>query len=204
MSVSRRMSLAGSVAEVMLTPVNTRLMTLAVDMLDIRPDHRVLAVGAGRGEVLQLLVERAWAGRVTALEPIGALWELAQRRNAASIAVGAIDLLPDDASHLSWPEAAFDRACAINSLYFWPSLEDGFAEACRALKPGGRFVVALRARDDGGQLTWRSTTGRRGIDEIEAALAEAGFTRIERATQPIGLAVAVVIAADAPPHRPSA
>ncbi len=201
MSVPRRRPLAGRVAAVMLTPVNVQLTTLAIDMLDVRPQHFVLAAGTGSGEVVQLLAERAWTGQVAGVEPIGRLLALARRRNRAAIAIGAVELLPGEVTSLSWPDDFFDRACAINSLYLWPSLEDGVSELRRVLKPGGRLVIALRARDDSGILTWRSATGRRGIEEIEAALAEAGFTGIERALHRVGLVTGVSIAANAAPRR---
>lgn len=197
MSRPRRDPLAGRIAEVMLTPVNVQLTTLAIDMLDVRPDHAVLAAGCGTGEVIQLLTERAWNGQVAGIEPVSRLLETARRRNRVAIALGAVELLPGGVTNLPWPDAFFDRACSINTLYFWPSPEEGFRELRRVLKLGGRLVIALRAREDDGMLSWRSPAGRRGVEEIEAALTEAGFNRIERAVHHIGLVTGVSIAANA-------
>lgn len=201
MTPERRIPLAARLAEMMLTPVNVRLASRAVDMLDVRPDHTVLAVGCGRGEVVQLLAERAWNGEVVGIEPVDRLRAAALDRNRAAIAVGAVELLPGDVTALPWPDASFDRACAINTLYLWPAVEEAIDELGRVLRPGGRLVVAVRARADDGTLTWRSASGRRSVDEIEAALAKSGFDAIERVVDRLGLITNVSIAANAGPHR---
>lgn len=201
MTPERRIPLAARLAKMMLTPVNVRLASRAVDMLDVRPDHTVLAVGCGRGEVVQLLAERAWNGEVVGIEPVDRLRAAALDRNRAAIAVGAVELLPGDVTALPWPDASFDRACAINTLYLWPAVEEAIDELGRVLRPGGRLVVAVRARADDGTLTWRSASGRRSVDEIEAALAKSGFDAIERVVDRLGLITNVSIAANAGPHR---
>lgn len=204
MNIDARESLAGKLAEVVLTPVNVRLAKQAIDMLDVRPEHVVLAAGCGRGEVIQLLAERAWSGHVVGIEPVGRLLEMARSRNRAAIAVGAVELSPGEVTSLPWPDGSFDRACAINVLYLWPSLEDALIELRRVLQAGGRLVIALRARDDGGTLAWRSATGRRGVEEIESALIDAGFVQVERSVHRIGPASAVSIAANAAPRATQA
>jgi ubiquinone/menaquinone biosynthesis C-methylase UbiE len=66
--------------------------------------------------------------------------------------LGSSDRLPFD-------DQSFDKVFAVHTVYFWQAPLDHLAEARRALKPGGRFVLGFRPAEDAGfQATYPSET----------------------------------------------
>jgi SAM-dependent methyltransferase len=95
----------------------------------------------------------------------------AARRNRASIQQGRVEVRLGSVSELPYPSGHFTRACAVHSLYFWPSLEDGLRELRRVLAPGGRLVLAVRMRE---ARASRFSPSRYGLtDEGVSAIADA-------------------------------
>jgi ubiquinone/menaquinone biosynthesis C-methylase UbiE len=70
----------------------------------------------------------------------------ASRRNRAAIAAGRVELRVGTADRLPYPDGHFSKACAIHTVYFWPSVEAGLREIRRVLAPDGRLVVGVRMR----------------------------------------------------------
>ena len=82
-------------------------------------------------------------------------------------------------------EAAFDKICTVNTVYFWTSLEAGFAEIYRVLKSGGRAIVGFLPKEKMDRMGMPSdifTT--RAPGDVVVAMRQAGFhnIRIERPT----------------------
>ena len=89
------------------------------------PD-RVLEIGFGGGVTLPSLMDAAAfiAGVDRSDDVIG--W--AQRRFSRQIRMGQADFRQGDVKSLPFNTAAFDKVCTVNTVYFWASLEAGFAE----------------------------------------------------------------------------
>ena len=84
---------------------------------------------------------------------------------------------------LPFEVSSFGKVCTVNTVYFWSSLDVGFAEIHRVLSPGGRVVVGFLPKE------WMDRTGMpkdiftsRAPEDVIAALTKAGFSdvRIER------------------------
>jgi SAM-dependent methyltransferase len=87
-------------------------------------------------------------GLVAGIDPSVVMLRQARRRNHSAIKVGRVELRRASASDLPFPDQSFDKACAVHSIYFWPSLHDGLRELLRVLVPGGRLVLAVRMRHE--------------------------------------------------------
>jgi ubiquinone/menaquinone biosynthesis C-methylase UbiE len=48
-----------------------------------------------------------------------------------------------DAQHLPFPDAVFDAVACQFGVMFFPDKQQAFSEACRVLKPGGRFLFSV-------------------------------------------------------------
>jgi SAM-dependent methyltransferase len=138
-----------------------------VDLLDVQPSDRVLDVGCGPGVTLQLLAERAYSGCVAGVDPSPVMLRQASRRNRLSIAQGRLELRRATAAELPYPDGSFSKACALHSIYFWPSLEQGLNELQRVLSPASRLVLAVRLRHANAS---RLDPSRYGLtdDEVDA------------------------------------
>jgi SAM-dependent methyltransferase len=87
-----------------------------------------------------------------------------------------------DVSKLDLPDGSFDLATAFETIYFWPGLEECFANVHRILRPGGHFCIVNESDGtDAASLRFqRIIDGMRcyTTEQIGDALQGAGFTTI--------------------------
>src|SRR5262245_30028699 len=160
---------------------NARMNAFAVRQLDLAPSDRVLEVGFGGGVALASLTGRA--AFVAGVELSREMVEWAKARFAAAVSAGRADFRAGSVEAIPFDTASFGKALTVNSIYFWRSLEAGFAEIHRVLAPGGRIVVGFLQKewmDRGGYPADIFTS--RSPDDVVAALARTGFSeaRVER------------------------
>jgi arsenite methyltransferase len=149
---------------------------LALAQLDVRPDDDVLEVGFGGGGLLALLLD-ATGGRVTAVDVSEAMVRRARRRfrgiERLQLRVASVEAIP-------LADASVDKACSVNSLYFWPDPAAAMRELARVVRPGGRLAIALEPPEE--LRKWPGHRyGFRLFEETEVRklMEEAGFTGIE-------------------------
>ncbi len=114
--------------------------------------------------------------------------EEARRRNAAAIRAGRVEIKQGDASALPYPDASFDRAFSIHSIYFWPRPADCLKELRRALKPGGLLAITIQPKDKWSEMQQRETDLRTLYisTDLVRMLSDAGFrdVRLEASPEP--------------------
>lgn len=168
--------LLGRVAGWLMARMNGPLNRWVVELLEVGPTDRVLEVGYGPGLAVAAAAARASRGLVAGVDRSALMQAQAARRNRAAVREGRVALHVASVERLPFPSGHFTRACAVNSLQFWPSVRDGLGEVLRVLAPGGRVVLALRMRVEGvGRFDRRRygfTAGR--VAEIVALLGELG------------------------------
>lgn len=146
-----------------------------VDLLDVQPSDRVLEIGSGPGVAIELLAGRA--GFVAGVDPSDVMVRQAARRNRTALAEGRVQLLQGDVARLPYPASSFTKACAIHSVYFWPSLVGGLREVHRVLSPGGCLVLLVRMqRPEAGPLDpARQGLTEEHLERLITALGATGF-----------------------------
>ena len=101
---------------------------------------RVLEVGCGAASCARWLVERG--ADAVGLDLSAGM--LPEARAADARSGVAVPLVQADASHLPFPDAAFDLACsAFGAVPFVADTAALMAEVARVLRPGGRWVFAV-------------------------------------------------------------
>jgi ubiquinone/menaquinone biosynthesis C-methylase UbiE len=147
------------------------------ELLDVQASDRVLDVGCGPGVTVGLIAERATSGLVAGVDPSVEMLRQAARRNEAAMRAGRVELRRGEVSELPYPDAFFTKACAIHSLYFWPSIDGGLRELHRVLAPGGLLVIAVRMRREEAGVFEPSRYGLTDtqINEVIATLGAVGF-----------------------------
>jgi len=110
----------------------------ALKLLDVRPNRRVLDLGAGTGKFTRLL---AGAGaEVTAVEPLAAMRaELAKAVPSAKACAGTAEDIP-------LPDAAFDLV-TIAQAFHWFDPDRALPEIARVLVDGGALAVVWNEWD---------------------------------------------------------
>ena len=95
----------------------------------------IVDIGSSVGEIARGFMERG--ADVTCLDVSGASLRRCREINSGVAALQA------SALDLPFPDASFDHAVSIGVLHHTPDCRQGFREAARVAKPGGRVVVFL-------------------------------------------------------------
>ena len=161
----RPKGILGRLGGVIMARLNRDVAAHVIDVLDVRPNHRVLEVGFGPGVGIQLLLHRVPAGSVAGVDQSQEMVNQAAARNAEALRSRKADLRYGSVDRLPFPDEMFDRALAINSMQVWADARAGLREIRRVLKPDG--IVALGFTVNSGQP-------KEGVAE---ALAGVGFAQ---------------------------
>lgn len=181
--LSRPSGVLGALVRRLMNRGNAKMNAFAVEQLELAPTDRVLEIGFGGGVTLpSLLARAAFVAGVDRSPDVVARtrvhFEEAVRAGRADFREGLVESLP-------FGDASFDKVCTVNTVYFWTSLDRGFAEVRRVLAPGGRVAVGFlpKARMDKMGFPSDIFTPRDPAD-VALSLTNAGFSgvRVARPT----------------------
>jgi SAM-dependent methyltransferase len=121
---------------------NAAVSAAAWRRLGLEPGARVLEVGFGNGRLIPALMalqpELAYTGIEISQTMLAEAADFARGLAEAP----RIDLRLAPVEAMPFPAAAFDRAVAVNTIYFWPDPGRALGELHRVLRPEGVLVVA--------------------------------------------------------------
>ncbi|WP_070328156.1 class I SAM-dependent methyltransferase [Exiguobacterium aurantiacum] len=112
---------------------------------------------------------------VTGLDRSPTIVRSALKRNRADVQAGRAEVIEGDLGTLPFPDAQFDRAFSIHTLYFWEDVNAILAEVERVLRPGGSFVITYC--DGKGDVTWDGITAV-VLEQFIPAAVRLGLTDI--------------------------
>ncbi len=156
---------------------------MALNMLDLSPNDRVLDVACGPGNFTRGFAHAAGEGLTVGIDASKTMLTVAVRRSdSANLAY-----VRGDACSLPFRDGSFDAVCCFAALYLIQEPMRALDEIARVLAPGGR--VALLSSCNRGPLpagvtdaVVRSLSGVRifARDELTRALRDRGLTGIEQ------------------------
>ena len=155
----------GRLGGVIMARVNRDAAVQVIEVLDVRPDDKVLEVGFGPGVAIQMLLHRVPAGSVAGVDQSQEMVRQAAARNADALRSRRADLRYGSVERLPFADETFDKALAINSMQAWPDARAGLREIRRVLKHGGNVALGF---------TVNSGQPKEGVAEL---LAAAGFAQ---------------------------
>lgn len=151
-------------------------------LTSIAPEE-IVELGCGGGRNAGELLKKYPSAKVTAVDYSDISVSKATEFNKAMINAGRCKVLQGDVSALKLPEEGFDLATAFETIYFWPGLEKCFAQVAKVLKPGGIFMIVNESdgTDETSLKYEKIIDGMKchKIEEIEAALKAAGFSKVK-------------------------
>jgi ubiquinone/menaquinone biosynthesis C-methylase UbiE len=166
-----------------------RLRLLTVDQAQLEPGEKVLDVGCGTGGVtIPAKLRVGKSGEVTGIDPAPEMIAVARRKAQRAgieidFRVGVIESLP-------FPDGTFDVVTSSLMMHHLPEhlQVKGLAEIWRALKLGGRILIADMRRPSTSflkrfftSLAFHHGHGVQfGIEDLPKRLREAGFEDVEQ------------------------
>ncbi|HEV2770879.1 MAG TPA: class I SAM-dependent methyltransferase [Solirubrobacteraceae bacterium] len=182
-------------------------LTLA-ELAELRPDERVIDIGAGIGGPARVLTTR-FGARVTAVEPTARLRRLAAALDAATGLQDAIEIVDAHGHELPFADGSFDLVWTQAVLPNVADVAPLAAEAHRVLAPGGRWALGETVAGQGGELRfpvpWADGPAQSHLLASEAlreALERPGFAAEVWEVGPAALAPAGARAAAEPQEAP--
>ena len=158
---------------------NRALNDAAFNALHLQAGDRVLEVGFGGGYLLARMATVVNDGLVAGIDVSPSLVASAQDRSRALASSGRLGLRAAPAESLPFPDAHFDKAVSVNSIFYWQDAPKGLAEIARVLRPGGRLVLVFTDR----QSMEGRPVGRVGLalydqERMRSLLAATGFQNV--------------------------
>jgi len=161
----------------LLNRLNRSANELVLDSLRLQPDDRVLEVGFGGGDMLEQIAATVTQGLIAGVDISREMVDFCRRRFGDSVPPERLDLRYGSAEALPYPDNTFSKACAVNTIYFWPDTTQGLNELKRVLCPAGTLCIGFTDADSMKDMAEHGFS-LFGPKEMEWALELAGFTHI--------------------------
>ena len=179
--LSRPTGFFGRIMGRLMNRHNAKLNAYAVRQLDLTPSDHILEIGFGGGVTLPSLI--AGAAFVGGVDRSREMVRRAKARFSEAVSAGRAIFREGNVEELPFEVSSFGKVCTVNTVYFWSSLDAGFAEIHRVLSPGGRVVVGFLPKERMDRMGMpKDIFTSRAPEDVIAALTKAGFSdvRIER------------------------
>jgi SAM-dependent methyltransferase len=168
-------------------PENLPLYERMLEAAAVGEGTALLDVGCGSGLLCQLAAGRG--ATISGIDICPELLEIARERTPSG------DLREGDLAALPFAAGSFDVVTGANAFQFGPDSAEGFAEAARMLRPGGRLVAAVFAEPERNEGTALHLAMKQLVEQVAGkedgyapyALSVAGG--LEQAVSDAGLAV---------------
>ena len=113
---------------------------LAIELMAIPSNARVLDVGCGSGWATRLMAKKAQGGRVVGIDIADEMVAIARE---TSKPFSSVEFKVASAEKLPFQDGEFSRAFSMESLYYYADVLVALKEIKRVLEPGGLFVTVL-------------------------------------------------------------
>lgn len=165
----------------LMNQMNGAINAAAFRTLAPQCGHRLLEIGFGNGKLIPQLLSLAAELRYCGIDNSPTMLAEAAANNRTGIDAGQVALKSGTSSALPLADESFDRALAINVVYFWEEPARDMAEIFRVLAPGGLFVFNSMTPAFAATMPHvRPEFGFRIHDapRLTALAEEAGFTNV--------------------------
>jgi ubiquinone/menaquinone biosynthesis C-methylase UbiE len=122
---------------------NRALNDAAFGALHLQADDRVLEVGFGGGYLLARMACVVTAGLVAGIDVSPSLAAACRDRLREVGSSSRLDLRAAPAESLAFPDAHFNKAVSVNSVFYWQDAPKAMLEIARVLQAGGHLVLVF-------------------------------------------------------------
>ena len=161
----------GRIMATVMATGNADMENAAVELVNPRPDAKVLMIGCGPGVGVVAAAHRTSNGMVLGLDPSAVMVERTRARCRRARVEHITRVERAAAESLPLPERSQDAVVSVNNIQLWSDRAAGLDECVRVLVPGGVLVVLLH--------TWAMSdamTAEEWIAELCTDLSTHGVT----------------------------
>lgn len=161
---------------------NGQLIEAVYSRLGLKRGLHLLEIGFGNGKLLPPLMQLAEDLTYVGFDISATMVAEAVSRNEALVTAGRAAFHVASAEHIPCVDATFDRAFAVNVIYFWPEPIQALTEIRRVLRPTGTCIVAAIDPETAASAPYmRSEFGFHVRDRVTLAALhrDAGFSEID-------------------------
>jgi ubiquinone/menaquinone biosynthesis C-methylase UbiE len=133
----------GRLGGMIMARTNQKCAAWVIELLEVRPNDKILEVGFGPGVGIELLNRSTPAEYITGIDPSKEMVEAATARNGKAIESGHVDLRIGSVDRLPFDDNSFDKALAINSMQTWSDAVAGLREIQRVLKADCKIALGF-------------------------------------------------------------
>ncbi len=162
-------------------PSNIERNQWTLNLLDLRPDDRVLEIGFGPGIAIEKASQVVTNGMIVGIDHSETMLRQAKKRNAAAIGESRVQLQLGSVTELPHFDQPFDKIFYANVVQFWDNPVAVFESLHQRLTPGGTIATTYLPRHKGAT----DADSHRKADEVVASLETAGFSRIRVEEKPL-------------------
>ena len=159
---------------------NAYLNEMVNDALAIENNDHVLDIGCGTGKLIRNMANQISEGYIEGVDFSHSMVSIARRKNKKQINKGTVKIVEGDFDSLSYQNESFDKACSVNTIYFWSKPEVTAKKVFSILKPGGLLFLSF---EDIRQLQQRNLNhdvfSFYTTEKVEDLLYRSGFSAIE-------------------------
>jgi len=154
--------------------------SVALDFLKIQPGDRVLEVGFGAGRTIARAAGFAHDGFASGVDWSERMLRVATYYNRRLIAEGRVELKLGVSSELPYRDHCFDKVYSVHTIYFWTNPMEDLREMARVMRPGARFALGFRPRDEKTSAIFpKGVYTHYAPEEVHAILTASGFKDIQ-------------------------
>lgn len=126
---------------------NREMESLGLELIAPGDGQTILEIGFGHGRLLSELAQHVGQGQLHGIDISDEMLGVASKRNSGWIENGTLTLQRGDIEHIPYTDNYFDTVFTANTVYFWDEPSRALGEVKRVLKPGGRFLCAMRPKE---------------------------------------------------------
>lgn len=167
----------------MMNSGHAKMAEWGFEFLKLKETDTVLDIGCGGGANIAYMLKKCTKGMVKGIDYSEVSVEKSRKVNADAIKSGNCDVVCASVMELPFETEQFDVITAFETVYFWPGLEEAFAQVYKVLKVGGTFLICNESCGKN-QADEKWTKMIEGMviytaEQIKEYLEKAGFTDIK-------------------------
>ena len=142
---------------------------------------KVLDIGCGGGANIDRMFQKYPSCHIDGIDYSAESVKVSKKTNATRLNISC-EILQGNVMKLPYPNHTYDVATAIETVYFWPDVTEGFRHIFRVLKPGGKVIVACEMSDPVRGDKWAKRCEGMTIytaKQLQEMLEQAGFENIQ-------------------------